>query len=172
MADVWAGVKKALGAGAPLIANAILPGSGGFAAALVAKALGVESTPAAIEAGLLSATPEQWADIKSEEHRHSEELSRIAADLDKAYLADRQNARSRDTSLRQAGYHNYRADAMLALAFASLVTIIFLINGNAAIKPEVLAIFNMAVGALLKMISDGFQFEFGSSRGSKEKDAR
>ncbi len=59
---------------------------------------------------------------------------------------------------------------MLALAFGALVTIVVLINGNASIKPEVLAIFNMAVGALLKMISDAFQFEFGSSRGSKEKD--
>jgi len=74
--------------------------------------------------------------------------------------------------MTKAGYHNYRADIMLFLAFAALVFIIYQINSNAEIKPAVLAIFNMSVGALLKMIGDGFAFEFGSSRGSKTKDLK
>ena len=41
---------------------------------------------------------------------------------------------------------------------------------TAEIAPGVLAVYNMAIGALLKMLGDAFQFEFGSSRGSKEKD--
>ena len=99
-------------------------------------------------------------------------MTEIEVDLEKAYLADRQSARQRDVSMRQAGYHNYRADIMLFLAFVSLIFIVWQINSNPEIKAGVLAIFNMSVGALLKMIGDGFAFEFGSSRGSKEKDLK
>lgn len=35
---------------------------------------------------------------------------------------------------------------------------------------QVFALLNMAAGMILGMIKDAFQFEFGSSRGSKEKD--
>ncbi len=86
--------------------------------------------------------------------------------------ADIQSARSRDVANRTAGYSNHRADIMAALAFASLCVMVYLINGNLEIKAEVLAIFNMSIGALLKMLGDVFAFEFGSSRGSKEKDSR
>ena len=40
------------------------------------------------------------------------------------------------------------------------------------IDPGVLALITTVAGALLKMFSDAFAFEFGSSRGSKEKDAQ
>jgi hypothetical protein len=59
---------------------------------------------------------------------------------------------------------------MILAAFCSFCYIAYLINGNADMKPGVLAIFNMAIGYLLKMLGDAFQFEFGSSRGSKIKD--
>jgi K+-sensing histidine kinase KdpD len=89
----------------------------------------------------------------------------------RAYLADRQDARKRDVSLRQAGYNNYRADLMLLMAFVSLVAIIWMSWAGRLDMPDmVFAFLNMTAGALLKMIGDAFQFEFGSSRGSKEKD--
>ena len=97
-------------------------------------------------------------------------MAEIDLDTEKAYLADRQDARKRDVQITQQGYHNYRADIMLAFVFIALIYITYVINANAAMKPEVLAIFNMMIGALLKMIGDAFQFEFGSSRGSKTKD--
>lgn len=97
-------------------------------------------------------------------------MAQTELELEKAYLADRKDARARDTAMTKAGYHNYRADIMLALAFGALIFIVWQINSKPEIKAGVLAIFNMSVGALLKMIGDGFAFEFGSSRGSKEKD--
>jgi len=104
--------------------------------------------------------------------KFQENMAQIELELERAYLADRQDARARDTAMTTAGYHNYRADIMLALAFASLIFIVWQINSNPDIPDGVLAIFNMSVGALLKMIGDGFAFEFGSSRGSKEKDKK
>ena len=85
-------------------------------------------------------------------------------------VEDRKNARARDGLFITAGRWNFRADLMI---LGCVVAIIYIINKIAgeAVKPEVLAIFNMAVGALLKMLGDAFAFEFGSSRGSKEKDA-
>ncbi|RLG17880.1 hypothetical protein DRN75_03115 [Nanoarchaeota archaeon] len=74
--------------------------------------------------------------------------------------------------MAQSTYHNYRADILAFMAFVALCFMVYMINDNLAIKPEVLAIFNMAIGALLKMIGDVFAFEFGSSRGSKEKELR
>lgn len=92
-------------------------------------------------------------------------------ELDKLYLADRQDARHRDVALAQAGQHNYRADIMLAMAFICLLGIIWMAwDGRSNMPDTIFAFINMAAGALLKMIGDAFQFEFGSSRGSKEKD--
>ena len=83
--------------------------------------------------------------------------------------ADRKDARARDVAIRQIGY-NWRADILVLACVAALIYIIYAINTNVELKPEVLAIFNMSIGALLKMLGDAFAFEFGSSRGSKEKD--
>lgn len=99
-------------------------------------------------------------------------LAVLAADtdLEKAFLADRANARSRDVEIRKlTGGYNWRADIMV---LACVIALCFMVNKilGETIKPEVLAIFNMAIGALLKMLGDAFAFEFGSSRGSKEKD--
>lgn len=100
------------------------------------------------------------------------DLAGFEVELEKAYLADRQDARARDVAVHAMGRRNWRADIMLICATASLVYIIYAINGSIGkISGEVLAIFNMAIGALLKMIGDAFAFEFGSSRSSKDKDA-
>lgn len=43
------------------------------------------------------------------------------ADLDKALLLDRQDARARDVRLAEAGYRNKRADVMVALDVLGLI---------------------------------------------------
>lgn len=98
----------------------------------------------------------------------------------KAYeieVEDRKDARARDLELRKivddkgvpAGA-NPRANVMLGMAFCSFITIIFLtVWFRSTIPDGVLAILNASVGALLYMIGQAFNFEFGSSRGSSEK---
>ena len=95
----------------------------------------------------------------------------LEIEIERAYLADRQDARDRDVAIKKAGYHNYRADVMLALAFVCLIVIIVAAwMGRLNMPDHVFALLNMAAGMILGMIKDAFQFEFGSSRGSKEKD--
>ncbi|MEQ8394962.1 hypothetical protein [Thalassobaculum sp.] len=107
--------------------------------------------------------------VKAAELR--QRLAELEIDLERAYLADRQDARRRDVAIVTAGRYNWRADIMLALAFTSFIAIVWMTWQARLDMPDmVFAFLNMAAGALLKMIGDAFQFEFGSSRGSKEKD--
>lgn len=89
--------------------------------------------------------------------------------LEELVIEDRKDARARDSLFIKAGRRNFRADLLVIGCVLALCYIVNEIAGT-DIKPEVLAIFNMSVGALLKMLGDAFAFEFGSSRGSKEKD--
>lgn len=130
----------------------------------VARAVTGATEPDAVAAAL-AAKPELAVQLRLA-------LAELELEQERAYLADRQDARARDVAIRAAGQHNYRADVMLTLAFLGLLSIVWAIYLARLDMPgEVLAILNMAAGALLKMIGDAFQFEFGSSRGSKDKDA-
>ncbi|RLI68821.1 MAG: hypothetical protein DRP02_11800 [Candidatus Gerdarchaeota archaeon] len=167
--EVGSFVKKA----APILGTAIggpAGGAAGGAVSLLLSAFGVDSDKPSALMEAMKADPEVMVKLKKIELDNIAHLGQIALLSDRAYLNDRQDARSRDEKLKKAGYKNHRADLMILVAFLSFVFICWLVNSNAAIKPGVLAIFNMAIGALLKMIGDAFQFEFGSSRGSKEKD--
>lgn len=122
-------------------------------------------------------TGEKAADSALEALRASPELQleylRAMADrevrIEQAYLIDMQSARQRDVALHQGGYGNLRADLLVFLVVASLMAIIWML-ATMEVSQMVFSALNMALGALLKMLGDVFAFEFGSSRGSKEKD--
>lgn len=171
--DIWGTLKDALKVGAPILANAIVPGAGGIAASLVSSVLGVsDDDPDAMLQAIQQASPEQWAELRKVQEENRVRLVEIAADLEKAFLLDRQDARSRDTKMKLAGHHNYRADVMLTLAFIAILTILWIVYQQENITKEVFGFLNLVAGSLLKMIGDAFHFEFGSSRGSKEKDLK
>ena len=114
----------------------------------------------------IRANPELFAKFQAE-------AAALDADLEKAYLADRQDARKRDVELRRLGDSNVRANVMLAMAFTCLCLLLYMVwDARLDLPDHIFAAFNMAIGMLLKMISDAFQFEFGSSRGSRMKDNR
>jgi len=112
----------------------------------------------------LQASPEQRLQFRRE-------LLNQQAQLDLAYLGDRMDARDRDVKLVQAGTHNRRADVLIALAFAGcllvgLVLVFGGIDGSSAVGG-----YLIAVGTLFaQRIGTAFDFEFGSSRSSREKD--
>lgn len=96
----------------------------------------------------------------------------LDADLERAFLADRQDARAHDIEVRkQTGGTNQRANLMIAGAviglISCLVTLVFF-RGN--IPGEVVGIVATIAGIFGACLRDAFQFEFGSSRGSKVKD--
>lgn len=97
---------------------------------------------------------------------HDMAMEKLAAD-------DRASARTRDTEIRKTtGGHNIRADVMVISAVAGLVScLIVLIFFRGDIPGEVVGIVSTVAGIFGSCLKDAYSFEFGSSRGSKEKDA-
>jgi hypothetical protein len=93
------------------------------------------------------------------------------ADLDKAYLADRSDARKRDAVFIQGGTRNYRADIMFLLAVMVTCGLVWLIWKDPAINEYVKGIFTLVLGRFLGYLDNIYSFEFGSTRASKSKDA-
>ena len=92
------------------------------------------------------------------------------ADLDKAYLVDRQSARDRDVALAQAGRYNWRADVLAVLAVGGLVVCMWFIAKDSSMPERAVNAIMFVAGVLAAAVRDVYSFEFGSSRGSKEKD--
>lgn len=123
------------------------------------------STPEAA-ADALAANPELAAKFR---------LAALEADteLEKAYLADRGGARERDIRVREiAGGKNLRADLMVILDVVGLVACLLVVLLFRDDMPgEAVGIIATVAGVFAACLRDAHQFEFGSSRGSKEKDA-
>ncbi len=96
-------------------------------------------------------------------------MAELELEETKAYLDDRADARERDVEMTKAGRINWRADAMVIVAFLAVTVIcIFLILTN-TVNPAVLTFLTTIGGMMMKNISTAFDFEFGSSRSSKGK---
>ena len=92
-------------------------------------------------------------------------------DLDALYLADRQDARKRDTAITQAIGHNIRADILAFLAVGGLVICVWFVARDSELPERAVNAIMFVAGVLAAAVRDVYSFEFGSSRGSKEKDA-
>lgn len=101
-------------------------------------------------------------------------LAVLAADtdLEKAYLADRGDARARDVEVRKLNNgNNSRADVMILGAVVGLLACLGTLAFFRREMPgEVVGIVSTISGIFGACLRDAFQFEFGSSRGSREKD--
>lgn len=131
---------------------------------------------AASAAGVPDSTDPQEIASRLYADRQAEAQARLElAKLDHAeharILEDREQARARDAKFLDKGRSNHRADVMLGLAFLGLIACTTLVVAPAGhLGSAELALVTTVAGALLKMISDAFAFEFGSSKGSKAKD--
>lgn len=92
------------------------------------------------------------------------------ADLDKAFLADRQNARQRDVAYVQAGRYNWRADILAVLAVGGLVTCVYFVARDSGLPERAVNAIMFVAGVLASAVRDVYGFEFGSSRSSHAKD--
>lgn len=93
------------------------------------------------------------------------------AELERAYLDDRKDARSRDVALVQAGYRNKRADWMVLFDVIGLIAcLVVLVFFRKDVPGEVVGLLSTIASIFGLCLRDAHQFEFGSSRGSREKD--
>lgn len=100
-------------------------------------------------------------------------LAALAADtdLERAYLDDRRDARARDVALVQAGHANHRADWMVVIDAVGLVACLAVLAlFRKEIPGEVVTLLSTIASLFGVCLRDAHQFEFGSSRGSRDKD--
>ena len=96
----------------------------------------------------------------------------LGNDRELAYLKDRQSARERDVLLAQAGHRNYRADVMVIAAAVGMITCLAsLAYFKDHLPGEAVGIISTIAGIFGACLKDAYAFEFGSSRGSKDKDS-
>ena len=97
---------------------------------------------------------------------------KMDGDLEQAYLNDRSDARKRDVALHQSGYINRRADLMVLFDVVGLIAcLVVLAFFRKEIPGEVVGLLSSIASIFGVCLRDAHQFEFGSSRGSREKDA-
>ncbi|MGX0136366.1 hypothetical protein [Cupriavidus metallidurans] len=94
------------------------------------------------------------------------------ADIEKAYLADIADARARDVEVRKiTGGHNFRADILALLAIGGLVACVWFIARDTTLPERAVNAIMFVAGQLSNAVMMVYAFEFGSSRGSKDKDS-
>ena len=90
-------------------------------------------------------------------------------ELERLGVQDRADARERDVQLRQRG-NNYRADILAFLAVCGLVFCVWTVASIPDLPSGVRETIMFVAGVFATAMRDVYSFEFGSSRGSKEKD--
>lgn len=122
------------------------------------------------------ATPDQVMKALEENKQAQQELQIRLAELDakehELIVRDRDSARAYQQAVGEEG--RKRGNYMLAGVTGGLLACVVMVAWprpqGEPLNPAVLGLITTIAGALLKMFSDAFAFEFGSSRGSKEKD--
>ena len=142
----------------------------GKAVQLVAQALGVEETPAAVDAAL-AGNPDALLKLKELEAKHTEEILRLTIQEQQIYLQDVANARQRETTfIEKTG----RPDINLYVLAWVLVVGFFVLMGvliGYPLKPDATGVVFMLFGALSAGFQQVIAYFFGSSAGSARKDA-
>lgn len=128
----------------------------------------------------LDGTPLSEADtlkLKQYEMDHEEELMRLRIednkiDLEgfKVEVADRSSARERDAVMVKAGVHNWRADLMVLAAAVAVGFLVYMVWVDSNLNEYVKGIVTLVLGRFLGYLDNIYSFEFGTTRGSKDKD--
>lgn len=122
-------------------------------------------------------SPEKLAELRQLQYEHEERLIELGIekakqDLEefKAEVQDRSSARERDSWYVRAGRHNYRADLMFVLAVMIIAALVWIVWKDPSINEYVKGIFTLVLGRFLGYLDNIYNFEFGTTRGSKDKD--
>lgn len=88
----------------------------------------------------------------------------------KIEVADRDSARTRDVEFIKRGMTNNRANLMFFLAVVMVGSMVWIVWKDQSINEYVKGIFTLVLGRFLGYLDNIYSFEFGTTRGSKDKD--
>ena len=90
-------------------------------------------------------------------------------ELETMYLQDTADARARDVAMRKITIHNYRADSMYILAIIVIAALVYAVL-RSDLDEYAKGIITLVLGRFLGYLDNIYNFEFGTTRGSKNKD--
>lgn len=166
--------KTVLAKVAPTVASALGGPLAGAVVSEIGDLFGIseptqDKIRVAIEQGQL--TGQQIADLKTLELKLQDEEKERGFRYAELEFKDRDSARSRDTELGKAGIRNRRADAMFFLAVAMIVGLVYAVWTTPDINEYVKGIVTFLLGRFAGYLDNIYSFEFGTTRGSQNKDS-
>lgn len=90
--------------------------------------------------------------------------------MDKAYLEDTHSARNRDAEFVKAGMINWRAHSMYIMAWVVVVVAFVMVWHSQELDDFVKATVSLILGRFLGYLDQIYNFEFGSTKSSRQKD--
>lgn len=158
---------------APTVASALGGPLAGVAVTAIGELFGMSEPTAdkikvAIENG--SMTGQQISELRALELKLKDEEAERGFRYDELEFKDREGARHRDTEIVKAVGHNYRADAMFVLAVAVIVGLVYAIWTEPGINEFLKGIVTLVLGRFLGYLDNIYNFEYGTTRSSKDKD--
>lgn len=145
------------------VGNESVPGKVADIAASVAREVtGTESVTDAI--AVLSGNSQLAWEYKIQMAGHEHKM-------DELYLADTKDARARDAEFVKAGMINWRAHSMYIMAWVVVVVAFVMVWNSQELDDFVKATVSLILGRFLGYLDQIYNFEFGSTKSSKEKDA-
>jgi hypothetical protein len=122
-------------------------------------------------------SPEEVSKLRQLQFDHEERLLELGIekarqDLEsfKEEVKDRDSARSRDAEMVRRGVHNFRADIMVAVAAVAVAWMVYLVWSSPSLDEYVKGIVTLVLGRFLGYLDNIYSFEFGTTRGSQNKD--
>lgn len=91
-------------------------------------------------------------------------------ELERLYYADISDARQRDAEFVKAGKINTRANWLSVLAILVVLVVTVAVWASPDVNDYVKGIITLVLGRFLGYLDQIFNFEFGTTRSSKEKD--
>jgi hypothetical protein len=159
--------KQTLAALAPTVARALGGPFAGAAVSAVTAALGIEPTEDALAGAITAGNPEIFAKIKAADQQFDRDMKALDIDLERVHAGDRDSART------LAANTTIRPQVILATIYVGgFVAILFvLFSGEIEIPQSMRDPAMLVLGALIAGNEQIRNFFFGSSSGSKEKNA-
>tara|TARA_R100001377_G_C3181865_1_gene106976 strand:+ start:456 stop:938 length:483 start_codon:yes stop_codon:yes gene_type:complete len=148
-------LKNIIGAVAPTLGSALAGPMGGMAGDVVAKVLGCENTPKALEKAVQSATPEQMLELKQAEQAFELQMKELEVDVFALETADIQDARTRFSK-------DWTTRVMGIATLGGFLAYIFMVTLQPP-EQNSEALINLVLGYLGGLASAVISFYFGAS---------
>lgn len=164
--------KGLVGSVAPLLATALGGPLAGVATSAISGALlghgdGTEQDIATVLA--TNKYPELFVKLKQADQVFAVKMKELDIDVEKLNIENTKDARSRQVEMVKAGARDYTQDILAYVAIVGFFAVLYALFVRTLPEGLPRDAFLILLGTLTKIVSDLYNYYFGSSKGSKDK---